>query len=481
MSEATTIVWFRRDLRLSDNAALVAAARRGRVVPVFIWSPEEEGAAAPAAAAKWWLHRSLERLQEALRQRGLELVFRVGPYEQELQKLRAEVNADGLVWNRRYEPAGIEVDRQIKAVFAERLDYIKSFPGYLLVEPWTLLNQSQSPFKVFTPFWKRCVSALNPPEPLGIPEQLIGLEEGPASVALEDLDLFPQIPWTEGMEANWQPGERDALDRMETFVQERVLDYLDQRNRPDLVGTSRLSPSLHFGEITPAQVWHCARRFAERAKIPEGHWKGWQFLAEVGWREFAAYLLYHFPHTVTQPLRPEFEKFPTLCEPELLKAWQRGKTGYPIVDAGMRELWHLGWMHNRVRMIVASFLIKHLLLPWQDGAAWFWDTLVDADLASNTLGWQWTAGCGADAAPFFRIFNPVTQAEKFDPQRDYIRRWVPELTRLDDRWIHCPWMAPELALVRAGIKLGVDYPEPVVDHAAARRRALDAYETIRRR
>jgi deoxyribodipyrimidine photo-lyase len=266
---------------------------------------------------------------------------------------------------------------------------------------------------------------------------------------------------------------------MSRFVKKRVLQYGTQRNRPDCDGTSELSPSLHFGEISPGQIWDALRRFAVRESIATPVWKGWQFLAEVGWREFAGYLLYHFPHTSTEPLRPEFARYPWNPTKEHLSEWQRGQTGYPIVDAGMRQLWSTGWMHNRVRMIVASFLVKHLRIPWQEGAAWFWDTLVDADLANNTLGWQWTTGCGADASPYFRIFNPMTQGEKFDPQGDYVRRWIPELKSLPDKYLNRPWEAPSTILIQAKVRLGVDYPNPVVDHGVARQLALDGYAETR--
>ena len=289
-----------------------------------------------------------------------------------------------------------------------------------------------------------------------------------------------KLNWTAGLRAAWRPGTAGANAELQRFLRDGLLAYSEGRTRPDLVGTSRLSPHLHFGEISPRQVWQAAKRFAESQSIPASAWRRWQFLTEIGWREFAHHLLFHFPHTPEQPLRAEFARFPWRENPAWLRAWQRGQTGYPLVDAGMRELWSTGWMHNRVRMVVASFLVKNLLLPWQEGARWFWDTLVDADLANNTLGWQWTAGCGADAAPFFRIFNPVSQGEKFDPEGNYVRRWVPELARLPDAWIHQPWQAPAAVLAAAGVEIDRTYPRPIVSHLISRELALEAYQAIRR-
>jgi deoxyribodipyrimidine photo-lyase len=331
---------------------------------------------------------------------------------------------------------------------------------------------------VFTPFWRHCISLPEPAEPLAAPPSITAPTCWPASLPLEELALLPRIDWAAGMRAAWTPGSAAALASFEHFLQRSFEDYPDARDRPDRSGTSRLSPHLHFGEIGPRQIWHGVRRFAQ-ARGRHTTWRQSQFLTEVGWREFAHHLLYHFPHTPEKPLRGDFARFPWKSDKKGLHAWQRGQSGFPIVDAGMRQLWHTGWMHNRVRMIVGSFLVKDLLLPWNEGAAWFWDTLVDADLASNTLGWQWVSGCGADAAPYFRIFNPVTQATRFDPQGTYIRQWVPELARLTEQWIHRPWEAPAETLRAAGVRLGVDYPRPLVDHGVARERALEALATLR--
>lgn len=476
-----TIVWFRRDLRLEDHAPLVAAVKRGRVIPVFIFSDTADDAAKPlGGASKWWLSHSLRRLDEDLRRFGSRLILRSGSTPEVLEQICSEVNADGLVWHRGYEPRRVALEAQVSQHFEGKLKLLASYSGSLLVEPAELRNQSGKPFKVFTPFWKRCVQGLAPGSPLARPSEWKHPNRWPRSERVDDWGLEPAIPWDEGMKGCWSPGEAGARTQLKSLWGDRLLHYSEDRNRPDRPGTSQLSPHLHFGELSPRQIWAGVARFARQKGIPDPIWKGWQFVSEIGWREFAAYLLYHFPETEDQPLREEFSRFPWDEGRTHLRAWQKGMTGYPIVDAGMRELWHLGWMHNRVRMIVASFLVKHLLIPWQDGADWFWDTLVDADLASNTLGWQWTAGCGADASPYFRIFNPITQGEKFDPEGDYVRRWVPEIASLPNKYLNRPWEAPSSVLESAKVRLGLDYPNPVVDHREARQRALDGYERIRR-
>jgi deoxyribodipyrimidine photo-lyase len=319
----------------------------------------------------------------------------------------------------------------------------------------------------------------DPPEPLAAPKVIASPARWPASVALAELELEPKIKWAGGLGTTWQPGPLGAEKQLKRFISSAFASYSEGRNRPDLHGTSRLSPHLHFGEISPRQVWHALRKAAKQGAGVPPVWRNSQFLAEIGWREFAHHLLYYYPHTPTEPLRAEFNNFPWHPNTEWLQAWQRGRTGIPLVDAGMRELWTTGWMHNRIRMVVASFLVKNLLIPWQQGARWFWDTLVDADLAQNTLGWQWTAGCGADAAPYFRIFNPVSQGLKFDPHSDYVRRWVPELARLPDVWIHRPWAAPDGDLAHAGVTLGRTYPEPIVSLGISREIALAAYAKMR--
>jgi deoxyribodipyrimidine photo-lyase len=479
---SSTVLWLRADLRLADNPALQAALTRGgAVAPVFIWSPEEEGEWPPGGAAKWWLHQSLTALEAQLHDLGSRLIIRCGPTLKTLRALVKETGTTAIFWNRRYEPAVIARDAKVEEALRQDGLTVESFNAALLHEPGTIQNQTGKPFQVFTPFWRHCLSRPDPDEPLPPPKRLPAPARWPKSLALDELELEPEINWADGLRAAWQPGEAGAAKNLRRFLAQAFDDYAEQRNHPDVAGTSRLSPHLHFGEISPRQVWYAVRRLAARRGWPATEWRRSQFLAEIGWREFAHHLLFHFPHTPAEPLRPEFKKFPWRKNPGWLAAWQKGVTGYPIVDAGMRELWVTGWMHNRVRMVVASFLVKDVLLPWPEGARWFWDTLVDADLASNTLGWQWSAGCGADAAPYFRIFNPMSQGEKFDPWGKYVRRWCPELMKLPDEWIHRPHEAPPAILRDAGVELGQTYPLPIVNHAAAREAALAAFSKIRRR
>jgi deoxyribodipyrimidine photo-lyase len=478
--KAICILWLRLDLRLADNPALQAAVRLGgAVVPVFIHAPEEEKAWAAGGASNWWLHQSLAALERDLAAHGSRLIYRRGPVLETLRALAKETGAAAVFWSRRYEPAVIVRDTRVKE--ALRADGLRaeSYNAALLHEPWTVQNKSEKPFQVFTPFWKHCLTLDDPAAPLPAPEKIPAPEKWPTSCALAEFGFEPKIKWAEGMRTAWHPGEAGARENLENFLKATLADYSEKRNRPDLTGTSRLSPHLHFGEISPRQVWHILKNFAEKNGWARAQWHGSQYLTEVGWREFAHHLLFHFPCTPEEPLRREFEKFPWRTDKKLLRAWQKGRTGYPMVDAGMRELWTTGWMHNRVRMIVASFLVKDLLISWREGAAWFWDTLVDADLAQNTLGWQWTAGCGADAAPYFRVFNPTTQGEKFDPQGNYVRRWCPELAKLPEEWIHQPHAAPVEILQAAKVELGRTYPRPVVDHAAAREAALAAFGKLK--
>ncbi|MDB6130268.1 MAG: phrB, partial [Verrucomicrobiales bacterium] len=352
----------------------------------------------------------------------------------------------------------------------------------LLIEPWTITNKSGKPFQVFTPFWKTCLDKiaiaqvlLSPPAALTPPERW------PQSLSLDEFELEPALPWAEGFGTIWKPGTTGAMEKIKSFLKEGFSNYSEARDRPDRSGTSRLSPHLHFGEISPRHVWVAIRKHAFKHHIDEQTWRSSQFITELGWREFSHHLLYHFPTTPNEPLRKVFNFFPWRKSSLFLKAWQKGRTGYPIVDAGMRQLWHTGWMHNRVRMIVASFLVKDLLINWQEGANWFWDTLVDADLAQNTLGWQWVTGCGADAAPYFRVFNPTIQGTKFDPNGDYIRKWVPELNQVPTEWIHQPFKAPLDILARAGVELDVQYPTPILSHVIAREVALEAYSRLKQR
>ncbi len=480
MNMKPTLVWLRHDLRLADNPALSAALERGLpVIPVYIWAPDEEGEWPPGAASRFWLHQSLTALEAELRAAGSRLILRRGPTLATLGELARQTGAQTVFWNRRYEPAIIARDKVVKESLRASGLEAESFNAALLHEPWAIQNKAGKPFQVFTPFWKHCLTLPDPDVPSPAPRKIPAPAKWPDSLVLAALALEPRIPWAGGIRDAWQPGSAGASKQLQRFLDAAFASYSENRNRPDLTGTSRLSPHLHFGEISPRQIWHALRQRAETQGWPVAQWRGSQFLAEVGWREFAHHLLFHFPHTPTEPLRTEFKRFPWRQDAAWLKAWQRGQTGYPLVDAGMRELWVTGWMHNRVRMVVASFLVKDLLLSWQEGARWFWDTLVDADLAQNTLGWQWTAGCGADAAPYFRVFNPNGQGEKFDPRGDYVRRWVPELARLPEEWIHRPSEAPPGVLARAGVELGRNYPAPIVSHGIAREVALEAFAKLK--
>jgi deoxyribodipyrimidine photo-lyase len=483
MQTAPSLVWFRQDLRLDDHAALHAAIQRGGpVIPVFIWAPDEAADWPPGSASRWWLHQSLTCLAAQLRQCGSRLLIRQGDSLSALQALQRETGAAAIFWNRRYEPAITARDARLKTTLQQQGITVESCDGALLFEPGQVCNKQGKPFQVFTPFWKACLALPEAANPLPAPVHLPTPDVWPASQPLANLELEPKIDWAAGMRAAWRPGEAGAHEQMQRFLDESLIGYAEKRNRPDVAGSSRLSPYLHFGEISPRRLWH---RVQAQILTCEGEGERLQpgaevYQRELGWREFAYHLLYHFPHTVASPLREEFAAFPWQDNPARLRAWQRGKTGYPLVDAGMRELWTTGWIHNRVRMVVASFLVKDLLISWRAGASWFWDTLVDADLANNTLGWQWSAGCGADAAPFFRIFNPVLQGLKCDPQGDYVRRWVPELAALPKMWMHKPWQAPREILTAAGVELGRTYPVPIVDHRQARERALAALATIRK-
>ena len=466
------LVWFRRNLRVADNAALAAAAEAGRpVIPVYILTEEDAG-----GASRWWLHHSLASLDQELRQRSSGLVIRSGAAEEVLEDLAKETGAGAIFFSRRYEPASRDEEAAIEAALGERAE-LHAFDDSLLHHPRAVTTQSGTPYRVFTPFWKAASSLGEPALPDAAPGTIEFASKLPASENLDDLELLPRAPdWAQGLRDTWQPGEAGALNRVDE-LETVVGDYDEGRDRPDLDATSRLSPHLHFGEVSVRQVWHAVRGFEARQQASRG---GGALLRQLYWRDFSTYLLYHFPKLPSEPLREEFKAFPWSDDDDLLRAWQRGLTGYPIVDAGMRQLWTTGWMHNRVRMIVASFLVKDLLIPWQEGADWFLDTLVDADLANNSASWQWVAGCGTDAAPYFRIFNPVLQGKKFDPDGAYVRRWVPEIGRLPNNVIHEPWKASTAAPNAAGaIRLGADYPAPIVDHGAAREEALAAYQSIR--
>jgi deoxyribodipyrimidine photo-lyase len=475
MKSLPVIVWFRHDLRLADNPALNAACTgEGTVIPLFILEDQQERTGDPeclGGASRWWLHHSLLALAESLAPLGLNLVLRRGTARKQLEELIRETGARTVHWNRRYEPTARNRDLELEEQL--RVEGIRAqvHPGNLMTEPWEMSTGQGKPYQVFTPFYRRFRQSRKVAEPLPIPSRAQAQRRQPASLALDELRLKPTRDWADGLAQTWNCGEIGARKLWQDFKPGRLGRYLDTRDLPGSDGTSRLSPHFHFGEISPRQVWHEA--------LNEGGEQAESFLRQLVWREFAHHLLHHFPHTTDNPLKESFESFPWDGDPDLLRAWQKGQTGYPLVDAGMRQLWHTGWMHNRVRMVAASFLVKHLLLPWQLGAAWFQDTLVDADTANNTFGWQWVAGCGADAAPFFRIFNPILQGRKFDKNGQYIRQWVPELSNLPDKLLHEPWTASPEVLESSGVKLGVTYPLPVINHKVARQRALDSYSRMR--
>ncbi len=454
-----TILWFRQDLRLADNPALTAAAESGPVLPVYVLDDTAAGVWRAGGAQRWWLHHSLAALDAALRQRGAQLLILRGDAVALLARLAETVGAGAVHAGRLYEPWARARDAALAAALGERRLMLHS--GGLLHEPHRIRTGQGAPYAVYTPFSRAIFGLGEPPPPLLPPH---GLEMVPheTGLTLDALELLPRRDWADEFPRFWTPGEAGAAARLAGFGQAPLAAYEKGRNVPSQAGTSGLSPHLHHGEVSPRQVWHAARA----AGAVGSH--GW--LKEILWREFSYHLLWHKPNMPGQPLNPAFADFPWQPDRALLRAWQRGRTGYPIVDAGMRQLWVSGWMHNRVRMIVASFLVKHLLQPWQDGAAWFWDTLVDADLAANSASWQWVAGSGADAAPYFRVFNPILQGEKFDPGGEYVRAWLPALASVPDRFIHQPWNAPTPP---------ADYPTPIMDHAAGRARALAAYAAMR--
>ena len=469
MTEAPIILWFRQDLRLRDNPALIAAHETGRpIVPLYILDDHNSGEWKMGGASRWWLHQSLSALNQSLEKR---MVFEAGDPLPILEKLMQETGATDVFWNRCYEPWRITRDKQIK----EKLIGTKSFNGALLFEPHTVLKDDGTPYKVFTPFYKKgCLGrAPAPSQPKDVPRNLNLYSY--TGQPLEHLNLMPGVKWYTHMAKAWQPGEAGAHTRLRSFMENGLNGYKEGRNFPDRQNVSRLSPHLHFGEISPHEAWYAA----QEAMIVQGcESDGAHFMSELGWREFSNGLLYHFPELPRENLQAKFDAFPWRDDDQALQAWQKGQTGYPIVDAGMRELWQTGYMHNRVRMIVGSFLVKNLLLHWHHGEEWFWDTLVDADLANNSASWQWIAGCGADAAPYFRIFNPVTQGKKFDPDGAYVRRYVPELSKLPDKYLHNPWEAADNILEYAGVSLGETYPKPIVSLKPSRERALAAFKGV---
>lgn len=467
------IVWFRKDLRLQDNPALWFAAQSGKpIIPLYILDTENQGKWETGAASLWWLHHSLASLQKSFGRHNTNLILRKGNPLKILEEIIKDTGADMIVWNRQYEPWAVKRDKSIKS----SLDLeVKSFKASLLFEPWEIKTKSKGEFyKVYTPFMKACRER---EEMIRPPYDAPSLKTYSNKIDSDDLknwDLLPEINWDDAFYKTWDVGEEAAHVALKDFIDDHLTDYKDGRNYPaeEKEAVSRMSPHLHWGEISPNQIWHMVKK----ERLSEGRKT---YLNEIIWREFCYNLLYNVPNFTDQPMHEKFQSFKWSASKNNLKAWQKGKTGYPIVDAGMRQLWQTGWMHNRVRMIVGSFLVKDLHIDWRKGEKWFWDCLVDADLANNSGGWQWVAGCGADAQPFFRIFNPITQSEKFDKKGDYIRAYVPELKNMPDKYIHAPWDAPEDVLDKAGIVLGKDYPEPVVNHKQAREEALARYAEIK--
>lgn len=468
------IYWFRNDLRLEDNAAWKQAIDSGsQVYPLYIHSPDADGEWAIGGASKWWLHHALLDLQDQLASKGLRLILRIGEPEKVLHELIEELGIVQVFWNKRYIPSQFESDDRLHTELVKRGIDVTVANSSLLAEPWDISSGSGQSYRVYTPFMKAfreqqeqlpVASSGNP----GVPDSW------PTSLQLADLELLPAIDWAEGFRSFWNPTRAGALERLQQFSERAMDSYNARRDFPGEDGTSRLSPYLHWGQIGPREIVAHIRQFPD-SKGKETFYK------EVIWREFAYHVLFHNPHTTTSPLQPAFNEFPWREDSADLKAWQKGRTGYPIVDAGMRQLWQTGWMHNRVRMVVASLLVKHLLLPWQEGARWFWDTLVDADLASNTLGWQWAGGCGADAAPYFRVFNPIIQGKKFDPDGAYIRKYVPELKDVPNKFIHTPWEMPVSMQEFVNTIIGEHYPEPVIEHGFGRNRALEAFQELKER
>ena len=464
------IHWFRQDLRLSDNPALRAATKHGTVLPIYILDDINADVWSMGAASRWWLHHSLSELNKSLQNK---LNVYLGDPKTILPKLMKQHNISAVFWNRCYEPWRITRDQAIKENIVKHNIHVESFNGSLLWEPWETLKADGTPYKVFTPFYKRgCLNAMPPSSPVAAPKQLKLMKDKANSTTLAKLNLLPSIPWDQTMKKSYVIGELGAKKRLQHFLKTGIQQYKKGRDFPALAAISRLSPHLHFGEISPHTAWHAVNQLPSTVNTQH-------FLSELAWREFSYSLLYHFPHLPQQNLQTKFDAFPWKMNKNYLKRWQQGQTGYPIVDAGMRELWQTGYMHNRVRMIVGSFLVKNLLLHWHHGEAWFWDCLVDADLANNSASWQWVAGCGADAAPYFRIFNPITQGEKFDPEGEYTLQYVPELKNIPLKFLFKPWEAPPKVLQQAEITLGKNYPKPIVNLAESRERALQSFAVLK--
>lgn len=464
--QTKVIYWFRQDLRLADNPALLEAVRHGKVLPIYILDDDNANEYKMGGASRVWLHHSLTALNQSV---GLNLsIYRGNPLTI-LSTLCSQYHIKQVFWNRCYEPWRINRDKIIKETLLNYGVTVTSCNGSLLWEPWTIQKSDGTPYKVFTPFYRKgCLNAILPRQPLPAPAAIIFEKDSQNSLTIDALGLLPKISWDNKIHKYWSVGETAAHNCLDKFLKSGITNYKDGRNFPAKLFVSKLSPYLHFGEISPNQVWYAVKQLGENSNVDN-------FCSELGWREFSYSQLYYNPELPKKNLQTKFDIFPWQDDKKKLVAWQTGMTGIPIVDAGMRELWETGYMHNRVRMIAGSFLVKNLLINWQHGERWFWDCLVDADLANNSASWQWVAGCGADAAPYFRIFNPVSQGEKFDPDGEYIRYYVPEIKNLPTRYLFSPWEAPQAVLSAAGIELGVNYPTPIVDLALSRKQALKAF------
>lgn len=483
-----SIVWFRQDLRLADNPALQSGIERGAIIPIYCLDDGHAGEWAMGAASRWWLHHSLRALNQSLAGR---LQLLVGDPLQLLPQLMALWCADTICWNRCYEPWRMNRDRQLKQSLMDGGHTVISHNGSLLWEPWQVLKKDGTPYRVFTPYYRKgCLKTGDPRFPCARPDTILFADAEQRGVALEQLQLLPSIHRDVAFSLHWQPGESGAMNHLQGFLVDTIDRYRQGRDFPAQAATSRLSAHLHFGELSPNQIWYAATGsdYRQQRDQDRSHDRGQRameqcecFLRELGWREFSYYLLYHFPDLPRENFQDKFKHFPWRHDRELIATWQQGLTGVPIVDAGMRELWQTGTMHNRLRMIVASFLVKNLRQHWHHGQRWFWDCLLDADLANNSASWQWVAGSGADAAPYFRIFNPVIQGQRFDAEGEYVRRFCPELAGLPTKYMHQPWAAPQSVLDDAGIELGVDYPQPLVDLKLSRQQALESFALMKAR
>lgn len=479
----TSLIWFRYDLRVQDNPALKAALeKKEKVFLIYIFDEAPLYGWKMGSAQRWWLYHSLDRLQKKLEKENLFLNFYRGNPLDILPTLARRHNVSHIYWNRQYEPYTVNRDEALKKKLRSLGHHVESYNGSLLYEPWEVSNAIGEPYKIFTPFWQRLLSFGSPRDSFFISLKGVHSIRDDKAEKLDSWELIPKSPnWAKEWETFWTPGEDGAHKLLETFVRKSFLTYKKERDFPALEGTSRLSPHLRFGEISPHQVWRFIKTQALLAHKGIDSFNEEAFLRQLGWREFCTSILYYYPSIPEKPFRKEFENFQWEIKQEFLKCWQQGLTGHPLVDAGMRQLWQTGWMHNRVRMVVASFLTKDLFIHWIEGEKWFWETLVDADLANNACGWQWVAGCGTDAQPYFRIFNPTQQSRKFDLNGEYIRQWIPELSNLNKDFIHAPWEAGASELSKAGIQLGKTYPLPLIDHQTQRKKALFYYEEMKKR